>query len=353
MSQIAAYRLHNQQLAQPALRTPSEVVAWLGAVQAQEYAFVKWALGLRMQHASDDVIEQAFRDGALLRTHVLRPTWHFVTPADIRWLLDLTAPRVHAVNAFMYRKLELDAAVLRRSHAVLTKALAGGVQQTRAELARALQDAGIVASGMRLAHIMMHAELDGLVCSGARRGKQFTYALLEERVPPTKALPRDEALAELTRRYVASHGPALVQDVVWWSGLTSADVQAGLELAKPHVAREVVNGKTYWHAASAPAAQPQSPMVLLLPVYDEYTVAYKDHSASAAPLYAQQARALSFGGVLLIDGYMLGHWRRTYRKGAVAIEPAPFRPLTAAEDAALAAAAAQFGAFLGMPVALV
>ena len=227
-------RLRNQSLAVSRLRTPGEVVAWLGAAQAQDYAGAKWALGLRAKGLTDAAVEQAFDEGAILRTHILRPTWHFVAPADIRWMLALSAPRVHAVNAYAYRTFELDAAVLARSRAALERALAGGRQLTRLELAKVLQRAGVQADGPRLAHVMMHAELDAVICSGARRGKQFTYALLEERAPRAKVLPRDEALAELTRRYFASHGPATLRDYVWWSGLTARDARAGMadELAR-------------------------------------------------------------------------------------------------------------------------
>ena len=233
---IAHRRLHNQHITRRTLETPQALVEWLGAVQAQDFAAAKWALGLRLQGVTDDDIEQAFTDGAILRTHVMRPTWHFVSPADIRWLLALTAPRVHAASAYSNRKLELDDAMFRCTHAVLANALQGGKQLTRDELASALQQAGIVTEGeQRVTHIMMRAELDGIICSGARRGKQFTYALLAERAPQARSLARDEALAELTMRYLMSHGPATIQDFVWWSGLTVADARAGLAMVTSYL----------------------------------------------------------------------------------------------------------------------
>jgi len=219
---IAQQRLQNHHLSHPQLKRPDAIVAWLGAVQAQEYAGAKWALVQRMPGATDAAIEQAFTDGAILRTHLLRPTWHFVTPADIRWMLALTAPRVHALNAYYYRKCELDKTIFARSHDALVNALQGGKQLMREEVRTVLEQAGIATKGdLRFAYLMMHAELDGIVCSGARRGKQFTYALVEERVPPTRKVDRDEALAELVKRYFTSHGPATVQDFTWWSGLHS------------------------------------------------------------------------------------------------------------------------------------
>ena len=180
--EIAQRRLLNQHIAGAPLAEPCAVVAWLGVVQSQDYPAAKWAVGQRVQDATDTAIEQAFREGAILRTHVLRPTWHFVLPADIRWMLALTAPRVHAAMAYNYRLLELDDALFAESQAVLAKALQGGRQLTRPELVSALQQAGFAADNLRLSHLLIRAELDGLICSGARRGKQHTYALLDERV---------------------------------------------------------------------------------------------------------------------------------------------------------------------------
>src|SRR6266568_4837740 len=241
---IAHQRLHNQFIAQQAFEKADDVVRWLGAVQAQDYAAAKWALGLRMQNSTDDLIEQAFTDGTILRTHVMRPTWHFVLPADIRWMLALTAPRVLATIAYYDRTLELDDAVFSQSNAVLAKALQGGKQLTRAELFSELQQAGIATDNLqRIGHILMHAELDGIICSGARRGKQFSYALLDERAPQARTLDCEEALAEFARRYFTSRGPATLQDFVWWSGLTVADARAGLEMVKPQLVHAVVDGQ--------------------------------------------------------------------------------------------------------------
>src|SRR5512133_2693861 len=176
---ILRYRLHNQFLSQTECTQPAQVVEQLGAVQSQDYAGAKWALAQRVQGPlTDTEIDKAFNEGQILRTHVMRPTWHFVAPADIRWLLMLTGPRVHQASAFMYRKLELDAAIIKKSYKVLEKALQGNKQLTRTELGTALEKAGIpTAEGQRLGYFMMSAELDGVICNGGRKGKQFTYAL--------------------------------------------------------------------------------------------------------------------------------------------------------------------------------
>ncbi len=353
--EIAAYRLQSQRIATAAFKKPSEVVRWLGAVQSQDYAAAKWAIALRAHGLTDSALDQALADGAILRTHVMRPTWHFVAPEDIRWLLALTAPRVHAANAYQYRRLELDHATFKRSNAALTKALRDGEQLTRAELASVLQKAGIDTSDLRLSHLLMRAELDGVICSGARRGKQFTYALLDERVPATKTWDRNAALAELTRRYFSSHGPATEEDFMWWSGLNRVDVRSGIEMVKRQLAHDGIDGKTCWFAASMPPAKTNSPAAYLLQNYDEYVVGYTDRSAIFDSSYANQLDARNnplFQHTLVINGQIVGTWKRTLKKGAVVIETDPFARLGKTENRAVALAVRRYSEFLEMPVVL-
>lgn len=346
---IGLQRLSQQRLTHEPFATPVEVVSWLGAVQSQEYLGAIWSLGMRMRDATDTVIERAFTEGIILRTHVLRPTWHFVTPADIRWLLELTAPRVKATMAYYDRQLELDDALYMRSNAAIAGALAGGQYSTRAELGTALAAAGIVAQGQRLGHVVMRAELDGVVCSGPRRGKQFTYALLAERAPLAKTLTRDEALAELTRRYFTSHGPATVRDFAWWSGLTVADAKAGLALVGADLSQEEIDGLTYWFPASAlPAAEPAHE-AFLLPTYDELLVGYEGFGAAITGGRGNGEWA-TFNATIVLGGQVIGNWRRTVTRGAAVIEIAPFAPLTALQHEAIFAAAGRYGAFVGMSV---
>ncbi|HTP07935.1 MAG TPA: winged helix DNA-binding domain-containing protein [Anaerolineae bacterium] len=346
---IAQQRLINQSLTASPFEQPAEVVDWLVAVQAQDYAGAKWALGLRLRDAHDVDLDHAFNEGAILRTHVMRPTWHFVTPRDIRWLLTLTAPRVHAVSAGRYRELELDDATLKRSRKALIKALRDGQHLTRDELGMALEKAGVTeARGQRLAYLVMHAELEGVICSGPRRGKQFTYALLEERVPDTPTLKRDEALTTLAQRFFTSHGPATVRDCAKWSGLSSVDVKRGLESVRGRLLSETLNGEEHWFASSSTPIKMAPPSAYLLSVYDEYLIGYHDRSMIAVPevvakLFTMGA-ALTY--VIVIDGQIVGSWRRTLNKEAVIIEINPFRPLTKVEQRAVAKAAQRYGEFL-------
>src|SRR5258708_18431984 len=241
---VSALRLRNEHLTGAPLARPEDVVRWLGDVQAQDFAGAKWALAQRARTKTDASIEEAFAGGRIVRTHVMRRTWHFVVPDDVRWMQALTAPRVRAAMAYYDRKLQLDARTFGRSQAVLARTLEGGQHRTREELGRALADAGIPASGQRLGHLMMRAELDAVICSGPRRGKQFTYALLDDRCPKaaTPVLSRDEALAELTSRYFRSHGPASLRDFAWWSGLTVADVKKGVALCEGRRGARGVDG---------------------------------------------------------------------------------------------------------------
>ena len=347
---IAYQRMHNQLITQPSLAKPGDVVRWLGAVQAQDYAGAKWALGVRLQNATDNDIEQAFADGTILRTHLLRPTWHFVSRDDIRWILALTAPRVNAAIAYYYRKLELDDATFSRSNALLENALRDGKQLTRSELLAIFEQAGIATNDLRLSHIIMHAELDMLICSGARRGKQFTYALLDERAPDAKMLERNDALAELTRRYFTSRGPVTLEDFVWWSGLTMSDARAGIEMVRSEFIHEVIDNKTYWFSSSMPIAKDASPtMTHLLPPYDEYTIAYKDRSAVLDSAHIVQTRNGIFSPIIVVDGQIVGTWTRTFKKNTVLIETSLFTPLNESETRAISASANRYGAFLDMP----
>ncbi len=337
---LLRHRFSNHRLLRSDLLSPAAVVRWLGAVQAQDYPAAKWGLGLRARGVSDADVERAFDQGEILRTHILRPTWHFVSPADIRWMLALTAPRVQAANAHYYRILELDAPTRRRSRAVLERALRGK-SLTRAELGTVLRSARISTDTLRLAHLMADAELEGVVVSGPRRGKQFTYALLEERAPRAAVLPREEALVELTRRYFSSHGPASLRDYAWWSGLTVREAKTGIELAE--LEAEVFDGHTYWFYASSAAPARANLSAQFLPNYDEYLIAYKDRG----PVVGTSGRDV-FTHYFVASGRLAGSWKRTLEKDSVVVDAAPYQRLSREDRRALAASAERYGRFLGL-----
>ena len=345
-------RLTAQQIARHGFQTPAELVAWLGAVQAQDYAASKWAVGLRLGKANvaDDDIERALAEGTVLRTHVLRGTWQLVAPADLQWMLALVAPQLIARNARRYREVGLDAETLRRSNSVLAKALRGGEHRTRAELSAALVDAKIGTGGQRLAYLLQRAELEGLLCSGARRGRQSTYALARRRAPDVRTPPeRERSLAELARRYFRSRGPATVNDFAWWSGLAAAEARAGLESVRSTLVSDVVGGKTYWQASNAPLVV-ASLTAHLLPPFDEYLIAYRDRSRVIDPKHAKRVNAGGgmLGPCIVLGGRVIGTWRRVLGRRTVAIELDPFETPTRAESRAMAEASHRYGAFLGL-----
>ena len=351
---IVRYRLYNQFLSQTDITEPAEVVKRLGAVQSQDFAGGKWALGLRVKGATDAGLDQEFNQGKILRTHILRPTWHFVAPQDIRWMLSLSAPRVHLVNGFMYRQQGLDKEIIHKSYKVLESVLQGNKQLTRTELGSAFEKAGIKnTEGIRLSYFMMSAELDGIICSGARKGKQFTYALLEERVPAVKALGREEALAELTRRYFATRGPATLHDFTWWSGLTMTEAKEGIESVKSQFVSEEIDDRTYWFDSSISPVKEKSPTAHLLPNYDEYFIGFKDRSAIGAAV--RQAGIIGddsafLAHVIVLDGQLVGGWKRTLKKNAVQVEMTLVIDLTKAQERAVEEAASRYGEFLQLRV---
>ncbi len=346
---VRAQRLRNQQLAKPTA-APAEVVAAFGAIQAQEYALAKWAVGLRAPGTTDAVIERAIADGEILRTHPMRMTHHFVAPADIRWLLALLAPRMLQKAASRWRELGLDDKTLGKSQAVLARALEGGKQLIRAEIAALWKRAGISPEGQRAPHLLGAAEIAGLVCSGARRGNQMTFALLEERVAKTRALTREASLAELARRYFTTRGPATVHDFVWWSGLTVAEAREAVALADTHVVADTYAGVTYWRGTGTAATKVAS-IAYLLPTYDEYAVAYRDRSAIGAPPKNPKGfgEATLLCPSIVVGGEIVGSWSRTIAKRSVVITLRPWRKLTADEAKLVDAAAARYAAFLGLP----
>lgn len=348
---IANYRLFNQHIASPHLKESGQLVAWLGAMQAQDYAGAKWSIGLRLPDATDTDIEQAIADRTIVRTWPMRGTLHFVAAADVRWLLKLLTPRVIAQTAGRSRQLELDEAIFAHSKQLFAGALQGGKHLTRAEMQQTLEEAGISTAGQRGYHILVRSAQDGLICFGVPQGKQQTFTLLDEWIAPTKALARDEALAELARRYFTGHGPATVHDLARWSGLTLTDARAGLEQVKTQLRQETVNGQTYWLSPDIPASPTESPTAYLLPGFDEYLLGYTDRSAVLEPAHAPKivpGNNGMFMPTVVIDGRVAGLWKRTLKKDKLILILSPFASFSQAESQAINPAAERYRYFMGL-----
>ena len=331
---VAAQRLHNQYVTRPGPRDPARLVAWMGVVQAQEFGPAKWGLGLRMPRGVTDAhIQRAFDAGKILRTHVLRPTWHFVSPADIRWMLELSAASVHRRMAIYDRRLGLTTAVLTRATRIIERALGDGGNLTRVELGTHLERAGLPSKSFYLGHVALYAELEGVICSGPRRGKQFTYALLDQRAPNARRLPREEAVGELTRRFLRSHGPATHRDLAWWSGLSAGEAKRGIEMVGAR--RVVADGMTYWTLRATPGARRSAKGVHLLPIYDEYLVAYRDREAvphGPALVSTPKGGYGTFQHAIVIDGQVAGTWKTGADSRGPAVRVTPLRRLTSTEQ---------------------
>jgi hypothetical protein len=348
-------RLANTGLSTSPFNSPEAVIANLGALQAQDFNAAKWAIGLRMQNATNQIVENAFNEGKFLRIHVMRPTWHFVLPEDIRWMLELTAPRVKRLMAPYNQRLAITEEKLSKIKTELKKAWEGKKALTRAELADHLATKGMVVHGQRLAHILAYAELDGLICSGPKRDKQFTYNLLEERVKRYKALSQEEAIAKLTLKYFTSHGPAQIRDFVWWSGLSAKEADKTVLSVQSKLCQTNLNGKTYWFSNktkdevqgfSSPHFKPAK-RAFLLSIYDEYTIAYKDRSDISEKRDIE--RMISMGNaltaVIILDGKVAGTWKRILKKDNIIIKLDPFTKLNEDKLELIEEAAKQFGKF--------
>jgi hypothetical protein len=343
---IAERRLRAQRLTGPGFAAPAAAVAWFGAVQAQDYYGALWAVGQRCANATEAGVEQAIADRAIVRTWPLRGTLHFVAAEDVGWMMQHLAPQLAERTRRRFLPFGLDHRVFARCASTIVKALEGGRQLSRPKVYERLERAGIRTAGRGL-HILWQMAHEGLICFGTREGKQHTFVLLEEWVPTAKRLDRDEALAELARRYFTSHGPATLQDFTWWSGLLAADARRGVEAGRvkaPHLAPQHPAPS---HPAPRTSSARTSDHVVLLPPYDEYTVAYKDRSAALDPKHAAATRNGIFSPTILTDGRIAGTWTRRLTKDAVEVGLKPFAPLRGARARGVTAAAARYGRFLG------
>lgn len=380
---IAEIRMRRQRLWGEPLTSAAEVVGWLVAVQAQDFFGSKWSVAQRMARApaagvpattartagtattagtaittgtaspvTEAELDAAFDAGEILRTHLLRPTWHFVTPADIRGLLALTAPRVHAVNAGAYRRIGVDGPVLAVLEKVLLTALTAG-PQTRPALQQAISNAGIDLSvPTRLSTLLMHAELDGLICSGPRIGNQFSYRLLDDVVPAPASIDLDAVAVDLALRYLRSRGPATAHDLAAWSGLTVTSCRTALAHARPAVRESVVDGVAYWDAVEPAIERPDRPRASLLSVFDEYLAGYRDRYGTAAPETAARLRAMGneLTGVVALDSQLIGSWKRRSAGTSLAVDVRLFVDLDEDARASVQAATHRLARYVGREV---
>ena len=350
---IARWRLRSQFLVSPYADSAREAVGSLLAVQAENPSQAAWAVASRTSDRDQAELAALLDDGAILRTHVLRPTWHFVRAEDIGWLLDLTGPRVRRVTGQQLRDAHgLDDRSIDQAVTAVTHTLASRGQLTRAQLADELRGRGIRGSGQMLMILLAHAELDGLICSGRVADGEHTYALMGERAPAPRRLGRTEALAELALRYFTGHGPATERDLAYWATLTLTDVRAGLQQVRDRLGSFQHDGRTFWHAPGQAPSGPQQPAGHLLQILDETYRGYQDSrwvldAAGDVP----RTRAAA-AGMALVDAQLLAAMRRAIARDHVQFDLRPYRALTPPQIDALDQAASRYGQYLRLKARL-
>ena len=322
----------------------------MGAMQAQDYAMAKWAIGTRISELTDENIEASLNKGEIIRTHLMRPTWHFVATEDVYWMLELTAPHIKSAIHTRHQQLGFSEDIMTKSSRILTKALEKAGSLTRVELSELYRKNGIRTDENRLSHLMLRGEMDGIVCSGPVKNGKQTYALLKERVPKGKILTREESLAELAKRYFTSHGPATLQDFAWWSGLYAGEMKLAMELIRRTLHSETSGTEKYWFKENHSVPVSPKNSVFLLPAFDEFLVSYKDRSASLSPVNNPQAVSNNgiFYPVIVVDGKVTGHWTRKKEKSRIMIELSFFSPLSRSIRNHAGDAAKRYARFLGI-----
>lgn len=355
LNDISLLRLANQQISATKFEAANDIVGWMGAMQAQDYAMAKWAVGVRLPNSTDKKIEMAVAKGEIIRTHVLRPTWHFVSPAHIYWMLELTAPHILSSMRSRHKQLEITDAVVTKSNSVIERILRNGKHLTRDEIFEKLEQGKIATSNQRGIHLLMRAELDRIICSGIPKEKEQTYALLSERVTKKKTLNRNEALAKLAKKYFTSHGPATLQDFIWWSGLPVSDARSALEMVKQNFIPEKIDSQTYWFTDSMPVPKTKKESVYLLPAYDEFIISYKDRSAALTSEHHKKTISDNgmFWPVIVVNGRVVGTWKRSIKKEVVIVEAKFFHAIEKSVKSLIQKTFERFGDFLELKTEIV
>lgn len=349
LNDISNIRLISQKIALPEFKTVKEIVSRMGAIQAQDYSMAKWAIGVRLPDTTDAKVESAINKGEILRTHVLRPTWHFISAEDIYWMLELSGTKIKSSFKSRDKELELTESVISKSQSIIEKKLSDVSGLTREEISQELTRAKIRTDANRLSHILVHAELIGLVCSGPIKEKKLTYSLLRERVPAKKDISKDEALARLAGKYFRSRCPATLDDFIWWSNLSVTDARKAVDLIKNDFFPETIGSSKYWLPYTFSDKVIKKTSVYLLPAYDEFLIAYKDRNSSLSAV--NNKRTVSVNGIfyplIVVNGQVAGLWKRITQKNKVIVSADFFQPPDKVINNLIAEKFTVFGHFMG------
>ena len=342
-------RLATQRLSSAPLPTAADVVRLLTCVQSQERDHSFFALSQRSRSTTYAAVRAEHDAGAFVRTHILRPTWHYVAPEDLRWILALTAPRVERMETPYLRKFGFDEPTIAAAFDLIAASLEGRNFLTRTEIGDRLSSAGLLGKGEGLGHLLLLAELRALICGGPVKGVQHSYGLVDELVAPTRERSRDEALLELAGRFFAGHGPASVKDFSRWSSLTVADARLAVEELDGVLDRVEVDGIPHWFDPAVPARTTRGAEAHLLTTYDEVTLTYPVLGFPVAP-HVPEPEEFPWYTAVLVDRTKIGMWRRTVERDRVVVETRLAPSTTPDQHVRVDAAVERLGAFLGLPV---
>jgi hypothetical protein len=348
---IIEQRLNNQLIINsPAINIES-VVSRLGAIQAQDYFGALWAIGLRSANSTFADVERTISERKIIRSWPIRGTLHFVSASDIRWMLAIIAPGKLTHTVYRDKELGLDIDTYKKAVKIIIKALSGGKSMTRQELMEVIDKSGIPTGNQRGYHLLAWAAQTGITCFGPKHDKQHTFVLLDEWLPKSKILNRDEALAELAKRYFTGHGPATLSDYVWWSGLSVSEARFGLNEIKSDLIQEKIAGSIYWILRTNKTKVINNYHVFLLPGFDEYLLGYKERSAiinSTDFIKVNPGLNGMLSPTIIINGRVVGVWKRIIKKNSVIINLQPFRKFTENETEYISSTADRYGKFLGL-----
>ena len=350
-SEIAARRLISQGISSTIKRSPAEVVDGLGAMQAQDYLGALWAIAVRTPGTTEAEVEKAIANREIVRTWPMRGTLHFIPAEDVRWMLELLTPRVIAGCKRRWEELELNEKVFTKARKIIERALVGGKHLSRPAVMELLDRGGIVSANQRGIHILSRLAMERVLCFGPRIGKQPSFLLLDEWIPTSRLLDREASLAAMARRYFHGHGPATLQDFVWWTGLKASDAKAGLANVAPELERISSDGVEYWMQPNIDTRGSKQPQLFLLPPFDEYLVGYRDRSAALEPHHANQVVPGGNGIFLPIvvqKGRVIGTWRRALQRNRVLVSASTFTPRSQLQKQAFVRAAKAYGQFLNL-----
>lgn len=315
-SEIILNRLINQQIATPVYTSPKDLTNWMGALQAQDYNMVKWAIGMRLKDCNENTVQDAINKGELIRTHVLRPTWHFVSSDDVYWMLALNAEKIKSSMRARHNFLGLNPEIIKKSQSKIIKMLEEVDFLERDEIINRLFETKIVSDTHQVYHILTFSELDGLICSGPEINNKPTFTLLEKRVPVKIKYTREESIALLTKKYFQSHGPATIKDFVWWSGLNNTEAKKGIEMNKPEIKFVTEGMDNYWYFAENSDTGIDNYQIYLLPAFDEFIISYRERKFIIAD--DNYSKLISNNGifrpVIIFKRQAIGTWKRTVRK---------------------------------------